>query len=127
MLILTQAREDPDTYDSATFPPIYGLSRDDYIHQFTWTSPTLSLVATDQIEVPLLKDITIAGEHFDVGKKNLVLLAPVDCGSSHNTSTISGPSAHFYNFANKAWTCRDLDSTYAPMDLSTSAYWEHTP
>ena len=32
VLILTQAREDPDTYDSATFPPIYGLSRDDYIH-----------------------------------------------------------------------------------------------
>ena len=51
-MVLKQAREDPDTYTSGTYPDIYGIYNTGYIQKFTWSANTLT-ATTSYLTVPI--------------------------------------------------------------------------
>ena len=131
-LILQQAREDPDSYSATgTYPPIYGLHGDGYILKFSWSKPTLDTSGAS-ITVPVSNNIVMSPEWFDVGKLNLAVLQPVQCGGqASDTTIVTSAGFQVYNLGTSAWTCRDLTnlaacpSSQCLMDSSTTTYWNH--
>lgn len=140
---LIQAREDPDNYVSGTYPPIFGLHDNGYIQKFTWAEGGDTLTTTvDYLTVPIDHLITVSPEHLDVGRQQLVILSPSQCGAEHDTTIILNAAAYFCNLTvanttgckvNTDWNCRNLVSL-APeltntvegrMSRGSATYWEH--
>lgn len=63
---------------------------------------------------------------MDIGRQYLVLLSPSHCAADENKSTIDNASVQFYNFANAAWTCRELTTYQSSMDIMGATYWDIT-
>lgn len=66
-LTLMQVRYDPDSYTSSTVMDIYGMMSDDCIMKFSYSSDTIQVTQTYDLEVRgAYRLYTITPEHFDV-------------------------------------------------------------